>query len=85
MIDHDLHQAVEHILDGDGTYYGINCDKVYDEVLSNKEVGRKLLKLVLEGEDREAFYLALRECQDKAESMLLSTERANVEIGEGLL
>ena len=78
MNPHILQERIDHILEGDGSYLGVNVDTVYDKVAENREVIHELLKCVLSGDDKEAFYLALRETQEACEWLLVSAEESRV-------
>lgn len=73
-----LTEIIDSILEGDGSHNGISCDMVYDAIADDKEVVHGLLKHILSGEDKEAFYLALRECQDKCERLLVSKKESEL-------
>ena len=69
---HELQEAVEAVLDGDGIRSGISAGTVYDALADNKQFVRDLLRLVLSAEEKEAFELANEVVTDKCQAMLVS-------------
>jgi hypothetical protein len=78
----ELDDAIEIITEG-GTALGVSCEDVYERMMTNRLFMLKILEGVHSGVDVTPKFMASFELV--AQKLLLSAQRANEEVGNGLL